>query len=204
MISIDPMNTHSCKLGGFITLPIVFIPFLCLAADSQTVIVDFSPQKVFTRESTAVQIFVSARDPKVTLKRVQLQRLDDSRNSIEDMGDLYDGGKFGDIKAGDGKFGRKIEFTEKKKKHVLFLVSAETSEGKVEVPIEIQVIQRPSFVETLELIWIRRDLKKQREELKSEDAFLSYVRSRPDVERVVANSENRLLIDFKNGTQIEF
>lgn len=198
----NPISMNRLKLS-FIACGIL-TSFHGLAANQADLLIDFSPQKVFARESTAVTVFVTYKDPKIALKRVALQRLDENGKVTEDMGDLYDHGRSGDPVAQDGKFGRKIQFTEKKKKHITFLIKADTSTGTIEKQFEIQVLQRPSFLETLKLIWIRRELNQKLKELKTTESFLEYIKARPDVARASLSPDQHVLVDFKNGTQLEF
>lgn len=198
---ISPTLMRKTELFLAITASLLAIE--SYAATSADITVDFSPTKVFARESTAVTVFVSSKDPKLTLKRVTLKKLDEEGNPVEDMGDLYDHGRSGDAVKEDGKFGRKIQFTEKKKRHLTFLILAETSSGPIETRFEVQVLRRPSFIETMKLIWIRREMNKKLAELKTPEAFVEYAKTRDDVERTTQSPDGHILVDFKNGTQIE-
>lgn len=158
------------KLGKFF-LVTLFLLFWFSGPGGSTRILGSTPrlqsdiQSLFTEDEKGIRFTLSPTPAqKQNLSsRLSLFWVDSSGKEIKYLGLLNDEGLFGDRKAGDGVYSRKVEFKQHRPRTLYFAWTHEdpaqparlTRPISTDELIKIEVLQRPTFVEIVKRIWSR-------------------------------------------------
>lgn len=124
-------------------------------------ILTIKPSQLYTSDDHMVHLSFQPEESYAQLHLLLLERDGtEKKDGIQAHWDLRDDGMWGDQQANDGRYERTISFKEKKVGQLHFVVTdAEDyhlyKQAALQVRGELQIIQRPSFLDLIELAWER-------------------------------------------------